>query len=412
MKLFLIIVSLWGLGARAYAQGLLFPRLLRAGFEEEEVGSLPAGWQAVQGQWQVGAEAGQRVLRQANGLLYDTALATYEWANYAMEAELRCAPGEGPWGLGLVGYWRDRNHHYRCCLVNDALHLVKVEGGRVTSLTQIRQGFSRGLWYRVRFLLRTTPQRVMLRGEVWPVGAQVPPVVLEAADAQPGRWPGGQIGLWTGHADSAFRHLTVTSLHPPDELYAESFQTLAKGHCPAHWTTWGGHWVGDVVEGQPVYRQMQEEAGLTFDDNALAVLEWRDYRLRARLKVEPQGETWGVGVVGYFRDVQNYYRLRFLRRQLRLFKRQNGEDRELAAVPFNMDRDCWYSWRFCLEEGRRGVWLRGKVWQEEVEPDSWTISVEDRDRPLSGGAVGFLTFLTAASFDDLEIAYNQPRLPG
>ena len=411
MKRLLILASLGGLGAAAAAPGqdLLFPRLLRAGFEEAEIGSLPAGWQVVQGQWQVGEEAGQRVLRQANGFLYDTALATYGWANYVVEVEFRSAPGEGPWGIGVVAYWWDRDHHYRCCLVNDALHLVKVADGRVTSLAQIRREFARGLWYRARFFLRTTPQWVMLRGEVSPVGAATPPVVLEATDAQPGRWPRGQVGLWTGHADGAFRNLTVTSLDPPAELYAESFQDTPKGHAPAHWATWGGHWISDVVEGQPAYRQMREEAGLTFDHNALAVLQWRDYQLQARLKAEPQEETWGIGVVGYFVDARNYYRLRFLRGQLRLLKRQEGQDRELAAVPFTMDRDRWYRWRFRLEEGRTGVRLQGKVWPEEAEPASWTISAEDGDRSLPGGAIGFLTFLTAASFDDVEVTYNQPR---
>jgi hypothetical protein len=415
MKRFLIIAtSLWILwaGRAATSQELLFPQLFQTGFDEEKVGRLPAGWQVVQGQWQVGQDNGQRVLRQANPLLFDAALATLEWADYGVEADFRCAAGAGPWGVGLVGYWQDRGHHYRCCIVNNALHLVKVEGGRVTSLTQFRQEFARATWYHARFTLRTTPQFVELRGEVRPAGAEQPRAVLEYKDAQPGRLRRGRVGLWTGHADGAFRNLTVTSLDPPlSPLYEETFQTTPKGHSPAHWTTWGGHWVSDVVDGQPAYRQMRDETDLSFDDNALAVLEWRDYQLYTRLKAEPQGETWGLGAVGYFRDDRNHYRLRFLRGQLRLSKRQNGKDVELADIPFRMAAGGWYHLRFGLEESQEGVWLRGKVWADEAEPAAWTIRAEDRNQPLPGGAVGFLTFLTAASFDDLKVTYNQPRLP-
>jgi len=381
------------------------PRLGVATFEDTPLDLLPPSWQSQGGIWRVSAEEGARVLRQAMRPLLSNALATFEWANYAVAAEFRVAAGEGRWGAGVVGYWVDRQNHYRLCVVNDALHLVKVQAGRVESLSSVRRPFQREKWYRVEFRLRTEPGRVTLRGKVWPVGEKEPPAGLEATDGQT-FFQRGSVGLWSGHSDSLFRGLTVTSLADHATLYQENFAQASKGSAARNWKHLGGHWVVDRWEGQPVYRQMRDETGPDFDDNAFAVLEWRDYAVYVRVKADPTEGPWGVGVVGYYGDEDHHYRLRCLNGKLELVKR-NGHGRtvELSpGVPCEIQPAHWW-WLLLRLENRGGaVILQGKAWPaEEPEPLDWALVAVDAEEPLSGGAAGLWAVFTTASFDDLTI---------
>jgi|YNPNPStandDraft_1061719.scaffolds.fasta_scaffold19304_3 hypothetical protein len=184
-------------------------------FERQPLDAPPSGWLVRRGNWKV-VQAETRVLQQSqatdgvdfNGNAYAVAQG---WAHYTVQARIRVTEYHGDWGVGLIGYWQDANHHYRLRTVADTLFLARRSGeGKIDHLQAVPLVLQPQTWYIFKLRLENAPQATRLRGKVWREDQREPGEwLLEAEDSSPSRYTSGTVGFWTLRAAGSFDNLVV-----------------------------------------------------------------------------------------------------------------------------------------------------------------------------------------------------------
>ena len=155
------------------------------------------------------------------------------------------------------------------------------------------------------------------------------------------------------------------------------------------WSKSGGSW-SVVSDGSPVYRQSSTGADAKAQ---VGTTTWTDYATQARVKPTAwSGTRRYAAVVSRAQNMTNFYFLALANNgQVILGKRVSGATTNLATASLGVSLGTWYTLR--LETF--GSTLRGSVNGTQV--------VTATDSSFSSGRVGFSTYYTAASFDDLTV---------
>jgi hypothetical protein len=369
----------------------------------------PYHWQPLDGSW-IRAQRSTRVLRQESEEITADSWALALWTNYSVVTKCLGEEGEGPWGLGLTAYDDTRGRCYRLRLGEGRLYLEKVDGTEVRVLADAEAKSVRGKWFSLRLALTTSPAETTLTARVWGSADEEPKEWLLTARDTRDAYRGGLIGLWTGNCAGRFSYLSAKRYSPNDDrsgelLYGTDFADTATGRLPAFWRSSGGLWVKDGLDKQAVLRQMIDQSGPMYDENAFAYLDWTGYTVSCEAIAHPGSSKWGVGLVGYYGPGGSNYRLRALDNKLYLVKRgTDGRLTNLAMGPLPLKRGVWYHLKLALDNLGGAVRLQGRVWEDETEePTRWQLTAYDRNEPLRSGAPGLWCFGSAVDYDNFQV---------
>ena len=378
-------------------------------FDTPEANLSPYYWQPLDGSWLL-AQRTTRVLRQESDDVTADSWSLALWANYSVVTKCLGEEGEGPWGVGLTGYDDGQGRCYRLRLGEGRLYLEKVDGPDVRVLADVEAKSVRGKWFSLRLALTNAPAETNLQAKLWGSSDDEPKEWLIVARDGRSPYRGGSLGLWTGNCAARFSFLSAKHYEPRDDragdlLYGTDFSDTAQGRLPAFWRGTGGLWVRDTQDKLAVLRQMSDQAGPMYDENASAVLDWTGYTVSALAIAHPGNAKWGLGLVAYYGPGGSNYRLRTLDNKAYLVKRgTDGRLETLAAVPLPLKRGVWYNLKLTLDNPGGVVRLQAKVWEAESdEPPGWQLSAYDRNAPLRGGLPGLWCFGSAVDFDNFQV---------
>lgn len=384
--------------------------LLSDDFDHYGFSGRPGGWLPLDGSWFI-AQRSTKVLRQGNQDMTHDSWALAQWANYSVTVKCLADEGEGPWGIGFTAYQDPEGDCYRLRMGGAHLYLEKVRGSVVQVLADADAKTSRGKWYSLRLGLNDGPDgAVTLLGKVWSSDEDEPKNwALKVADAKRA-YLGGSVGLWTGNCSGRFAFLSIkqydaTADKTGDVVYATDFSDTPQGQLPPFWVPEDGLWVKDNQDNLPVLRQMVQDTGPMYDDNARALFQWSGYTVTTRAIAHPGRGRWGMGVVAYYGANGSNYRLRTLDNRIYLAKRRpNGRIVNLVASTTPIKRGHWYNLKLAVDNFRNGTRLQGKIWEDgQTEPPDWQLVAFDRDHPLRCGMPGLWCFGTAVDFDNFLV---------
>lgn len=366
-------------------------------------------WQPLDGSWLI-AQRTTKVLRQESDDITADSWALARWANYSVVIKCLGEEGEGPWGIGVTAYDDAQGRSYRLRLGEGRLYLERVDGTDVRVLADAEAKSVRGKWFSLRLASTTGPAETMLMAKLWGSSDDEPKDWLLTARDTRDPYRGGSVGLWTGNCAGRFSFISVKHYDPRDDragdvLYGTDFSDTPQGRLPAFWRSAGGLWARDSQDKLALLRQMIDESGPMYNENAYAVLAWTGYTVSAMAIAHPGSAKWGVGLIGYYGPGGSNYRLRTLDNKAYLVKRgADGRLENLAAVPLTLKRGTWYNLKLALDNLSGGVRLQGKAWASDTEePANWQLTAYDRNNSLSGGAPGLWCFGSAVDFDDFQV---------
>lgn len=137
-------------------------------FDSDKAGQMPAGWKALEGDWQViadpsapskpnvfGLPAG-RVLKSLTGLLayYPIAIETdpTEYSDFTLEAQFMSAGGRFDCSGGLIFRYVDEKNFYLLSAgcPSDYFALSRMTNGQMATLKQSVVPTDKGTWYRLK----------------------------------------------------------------------------------------------------------------------------------------------------------------------------------------------------------------------------------------------------------------------
>lgn len=383
--------------------------LLDENFDTPEDTLGAYAWQPLDGSWLL-AQRTTKVLRQESDDITADSWALARWANYSVVIKCLGEEGEGPWGLGVTAYDDAQGRSYRLRLGEGRLYVERVDGPDVRVLADVEAKSVRGKWYSLRLAVTTSPAETALLAKLWGSSEEEPKEWLLTARDTRDPYRGGSVGLWTGNCAARFSFISVKHYDPRDDragdlLYGTDFSDTPQGRLPAFWRNAGGLWVRDSQDRIALLRQMVDQSGPMYNENAHAVLAWTGYTISAMAIGHPGTAKWGVGLVGYYGPGGSNYRLRTLDNKAYLVKRgMDGRLENLVAVPLTLKRGTWYNLKLALDNLSGSVRLQGKAWNSDTpEPPAWQLTAYDRTNPLSGGAPGLWCFGSAVDFDNFQV---------
>lgn len=378
-------------------------------FETLAEAPAPYAWQALEGEWLI-AQRTTHVFRQETEDITGDSWALALWANYSTVTKCLAEDGEGPWGVGLTAYDDGHGRCYRLRLGEGRIYLEKVFGSEVRVLAEAEAKVTRAKWYSLRLAINTTLAETTLAAKLWGSTDDEPRDWLLSARDSRAPYRGGSVGLWTGNCAARFSYLSTKRYDPRDDrsgelLYGTDFSDTAQGKLPAFWRAEGGLWVRDTQDKLAVLRQMSDQAGPMYDDNAAAMLLWTGYTVSAMAIAHPGNAKWGIGLVAYYSPGGSSYRLRTLDNKAYLVKRSpDGSLDTLAVAVLPLKRGQWYTMKLAVDNLAAMTRLQGKVWaSEEEEPVNWQLTTYDDHAPLRGGAPGLWCFGSAVDFDNFQV---------
>ncbi|SDS38076.1 O-Glycosyl hydrolase [Paenibacillaceae bacterium GAS479] len=157
------------------------------------------------------------------------------------------------------------------------------------------------------------------------------------------------------------------------------------------WTAGSGSW-SVVADGTNVYKQSANtanEAVTTRGDTA-----WTNYDILADVNLKSTSNTAATGILGRYKDNNNYYYLRLNsgESKLQLLKKVNGTFTLLANLPQTVSLNTTYKLRLSMN----GSTIKGYLNGEEK------ISVTDTS--LTAGKAGIRTYSQVATIDGVRVA--------
>lgn len=384
-------------------------RLLFDDSFDAEPGTAPYHWVPLDGDW-LTAQRTTRVFRQANEDITSDSWAMALWANYTLTTKCLAEGGEGLWGLGATAYDDGVGHSYRLRLGEGELYVEKLSLGEVRVLREADAKVTRGKWYSLRLALSSQGSATSLLAKVWGSEEDEPKDWLIRVEDKNEPYSGGSVGLWTGNCAGRFSYLALKQYDPAadktgDLVYGTDFTDTAQGRLPAFWVSSGGLWVRDQQDTLLLLRQMIDQAGPLYDENASAYLQLTGYTVSTRAIAHPGPSKWGMGLVGYFGPEGSNYRLRTLDNRIYLVKRRvDGRIENLASAAMPLKRGEWYDLKLSLDNVGGTVRLQGRLWADDAdEPENWQITAYDREQPLRGGWPGLWCFGSAVDFDNFQV---------
>lgn len=394
---------------RAASQSVLYEN----DFERYRQGSWPTDWVTAGGKWTTVSD-GSLAVQQSSPDLGEGSYAALTWLNYTIRAKVRCADHASQWGMGIVGYWQDDRNYYRLSNFGNRLHILKVHKAQTQEVAVATVVMEKDKWYSFVFSFQNGPAGLRLRGKLFAASQPEPEEwMLQAVDLSPRR-PDGAAGVWVGRARCHFDQFSVAPAasrpaNDPEPVYRWDFTREAAGPLSSDWFAVRGEW-RIVNEGKSVLEQTRTLPGLDFNGNAFALLaNWHDYTVKASLKVTGKSKTWGQGVVGYWQNEDDHYRLMGIDDTLYLARRFHGELVHLKSLPYQFDRGTVYCFKLKLQNAPDKTHLYGKVWPvTDKEPQGWTLEAEDTfDKHFVAGSVGFWSLKGTYTFDDLKVVKNE-----
>lgn len=382
-------------------------------FESYRQGNWPADWVTAGGKWSIVAD-GSLAVQQSSTELSESAYAALTWLNYTARANACCLDHGTQWGMGIVGYWQDNSNYYRLSNFGNRLHILKVRGGGPEELAAVDVTMGKGQWYTFVLSFQNGPTGVLLRSKVFPVSQAEPERwLLQAVDLSPIR-PDGAAGLWAAKARCHFDQFSIAPTATPparqvEPTYRRDFSLDAAGPLPDDWFAVRGDW-RIVREGKSALEQSATSPSLDFNGNAFSLLaNWHNYTVQASLKVTGKGKTWGQGIIGYWQNEDDHYRLMGIDDTLYLARRFRGNLVHLKSVPYKFDRATAYHFKLKLQSTKEKTLLYGKTWPTtEKEPEAWALEAEDSSiEHFVAGSVGFWSLKGTYTFDDLKVVTNE-----
>lgn len=188
---------------------------------------------------------------------------------------------------------------------------------------------------------------------------------------------------------------------PVDSVFFNTdFEDEETGTLPFRWMRFGGDW-GVIGENGKAVRQSS-----TALERAFLILGWRNYTVESKIFVTKTRLHWGVGLIAYWRDEKNNYRIVNHGSKLCLLRTGGGQTRVLAETPYLVDLGEWHNLKISISSDEDGVKLKGKAWSEKrEEPSEWMVMANDHMPTSSAGWAGFWTGKAACDFDDFTVEF-------
>lgn len=412
--LMMLLHAMPKLGICATSAGqLLAPVIFSDDFERHTAQTTPSNWEFIRGQWIISKEE-SNVLKQLQTDMETAAYAIATWQDYTALTRLKVMTCGSNWGAGIVAYWHDKRNHYRFYVDGSGISVVKVENGKALLLARTDFPVALRSWYYLKLQVANFEGRVELRGKVWAWQSSEPQQwMLTTSDTNPS-FRTGLAGLWTAGCDVIFGEFIITSNTNglggkyASVLFNDDFQCDRKGQAPTSFSLYGGKWMVDKEDGIHGCRQLEDETPLSFDENAYAIVHWRDYTVTGRFRADKVRTVWGYGIVGYYSvdDAgEHFYRLWCARGVVMLDKRDGEQTFHLGSAPLRIDEGKWCTMQLRLQSYHNGLLIRAKVWSDEPEPREWLLEYLD-SKPLDGGQAGVLVFRSECSIDDFKVISN------
>lgn len=170
-------------------------------------------------------------------------------------------------------------------------------------------------------------------------------------------------------------------------LYSADFETgTASG-----WTSTSGTWSVIQDSGSYTYAQTSSEEGRTSAGNQA----WTDYSVQAKVKIDNFNGTNRTYVAGRYQDGNNFYAASLYNSgsgKLELRKKVSGSTTTLATVDYPIAAGTWYTVKLTMSGSAITMHLNG------------TQVLTAADSSLTSGAVGLISFKTAAKFDNVIVS--------
>ena len=373
-------------------------------FELETPSDSLTGWRLHGGNWYVQSDT-NNVLKQ---VLNSRAYALASWNDYTVHSRFKSLYGGENWGVGVLAHFVDIQNHYRLCVIEGLLVLMKVRDGLFETMAVMPYKLQRGKWYRCKFSLFNVGEVILLQGKVW-AAEEIEPLnwQITAEDcSNPLRH--GNAGFWTGHSEAIFSELVLTD---SDEmvLYSEDFQGVSKGVVPPSFTTTGGKWFIDRDDGFHVLRQISEKPNINFDEAAFAVVALRNYTISSRVRIDVEKDQWEVGLVASDdnnRERPSLYRFSLSQGKAEIMRIKAGKALILNEKKVSIPKGKWCELKMSLVESVEGIKLHAILSQNRKDPPDFEMTAVDME-PLRGGSTGLFCFGAPVLFDDVTIQFNE-----
>ena len=186
----------------------------------------------------------------------------------------------------------------------------------------------------------------------------------------------------------------------PQLPWEEDFESIEEGKNPAHWVRAEGRFAVREMDGNNVLVKPPARRGLHRSNVYIGPPNMKGYTLQVDLLgTKPKRNLPDMGLIAhrYTLEMQgNHQRLQVLswRSDLRMAK----------WVDFKWEPNVWYTMKMTVDIVDDTAHIKGKVWVKgELEPDAWTITVED-PLPNREGSPGIYGYSPAEIYyDNLKV---------
>ncbi|MCS7253962.1 MAG: hypothetical protein N2381_01845 [Armatimonadetes bacterium] len=182
-----------------------------------------------------------------------------------------------------------------------------------------------------------------------------------------------------------------------------TFDEEPLGVLPTEWRAFGGDW-RVAISGD---EQVLQQSSTTLHGLSYAIFLPSNYSVSVRVRPNQVLSPFGMGIVSYWQDAQNHYRLLSYGNQFHLVRVSAGQVISLNWMPYAFEPMLWYRMKLSTINIGRRLSLYGKVWKDgEDEPKMWTLVGEDLSPVAMHGWAGLWCAKCACEFDDFEMSWG------
>jgi hypothetical protein len=354
---------------------------LPARIQEVFAGNTPTGWTLSAGsRFGILRTSVSQVLRQAetqSPATHTARLDASNWSNQSIQADIQpnSFNGADRW-FGLATRWRNAaNYYYVTVRSSGRVSLRRNVGGVFRELASAPLSVTLNRTYKVRLESVGTRHRVYVDG-------------VPLLDADDDSLASGRAALMTFHTAADFDNVIVSPT-PTVTMYAFDLERPFESD-PGYFTESGlGLWLDPNETGNSFMRQ----ASVAGDARAVTGVPADDQSIEVRARATTfagtgSGDRW-FGIAARYVDTANYFYLSARSNNtVSLRKVNNGTITILGTVPMPITLGQWYRLRLEVVGVRVRAYVNGRL------------RLEATDATLPRGVTGFVTFRTAADFDD------------
>ena len=354
---------------------------LPARIQETFSGTTPTGWTLSAGsRFGIIRTGVSRVLRQAetqSPATHTAMLNASNWSNQSVQADI------SPWSFngsdrwfGLATRWRNAsNYYYVTVRSSGRVSLRRNLNGVFSEIASAPLSVTLNRTYKVRLESFGTRQRVYVDG-------------VPLLDADDDSIASGRAALLTFHTAADFDNVIVSPT-PTVTMFAFDLERPVEFN-PGYFTESGpGLW----LEPNEIGNRYMTQASVAGDARAVTGVPTDDQSIDVRARATTfagtaSGDRW-FGVTARYVDTLNYYYLSVRSgNTVSLRKVNGGTVTILGTAPMPVTLGQWYRLRLEVVGIRVRAYVNGRL------------RLEATDATLPRGVTGFVTFRTAADFDD------------